>query len=364
MSNAPQGPGAPGRLFYSRTFAILALLLLFYLVWRILSPFLAALAWAAIVAFMLEPLRERLEPRLGGRPTLTASLLLLATLLFLIVPLSLLGAAFAAQAAELVGLLQRVAEGEERTIMARLLDSGPGSALVDRLDAAFGITPGEIDVWIASSIERGLEALLSLGGRAFLGIVDTVLSFGVMLFVLFFFIRDGHRTVAAARPLIPFSPERTGRLFGHMGQVMRDVVYGSALTALVQGILTGAALAILGVDAPVVLGALAALLALLPVGGPSIVWAPVAIALAADDRWWAALFLVAWGLLLVATIDNVLRPLLVSRRGHIGTLVVFIGVIGGGAAFGLLGLLIGPVILALAIALARFAGETRTPANG
>lgn len=362
---APPGPGTPlppGRLFYSRSFAILALVLLFYLLWQVLSPFLAALVWAAIIAYMLEPLRVRLEPRLGGRSSTTAILLLLATFLFLIVPLSLLGAAFAAQAADLVGALQRVAEGEEHTVMARLFESGPGTALVDRLDAAFGIGANEIEAWIAASIERGLNALLSLGGKAFLGIVDTLLSFGVMLFVLFFFVRDGHLMLTRIVALVPFSPARTSRLMAHMGLVMRDVVFGSALTALVQGVLTGAALAMLGIDAPVVLGALAALLALLPVGGPSLVWGPAVIALAIGDRWLAALFLAGWGLLLVATIDNVLRPLLVSRHGRVGTLAVFIGVIGGGAAFGLVGLLIGPVILALAIALARFVTEAPSAA--
>jgi predicted PurR-regulated permease PerM len=125
------------------------------------------------------------------------------------------------------------------------------------------------------------------------------------------------------------------------------MVYGTGLTALIQGILVGIAFFILGLASPVVFGVIAALASLLPVGGTALVWVPAVIVLGAQGRWGAMIFLFIWGVLLVSLVDNVVRPMLVSGRAAVGTLTVFIGVLGGIAAFGAIGLFLGPVVLAL-----------------
>jgi predicted PurR-regulated permease PerM len=136
------------------------------------------------------------------------------------------------------------------------------------------------------------------------------------------------------------------------------MVYGSGVTALVQGALISVAFAILGLPSPIVFGVLAALLALAPLVGPPVLWVPAVVLLASQGRWYAAIFLLVWGVM-VSTIDNVLRPILVSGRAEVGTLTVFIGVLGGVAAFGAIGLILGPLVLALVIALVRFTLEVR-----
>ena len=140
---------------------------------------------------------------------------------------------------------------------------------------------------------------------------------------------------------------------------MRALVYGTGLTALIQGALVGIAFLIVGLPSALVFGVIAALAALLPFGGTALVWIPAAIVLAAQGRWGATIFMVLWGALLVSLVDNIVRPMLVSGRAPVGTLTVFVGVLGGIAAFGAIGLFLGPVVLALIIALLQFAIEQR-----
>jgi len=157
---------------------------------------------------------------------------------------------------------------------------------------------------------------------------------------------------------VPLEEKEKARLFRHLASVTRALVYGTGVTALVQGALVGMGFAAVGLPSPVVFGVLAALAALIPVAGTPVIWAPAVVALAAQDRWTAALILLAWGGF-VTTIDNFLRPWLVSGRAEIGAVTVFIGVLGGLAAFGPIGLVLGPLVLTLAIALVRFALEAR-----
>jgi predicted PurR-regulated permease PerM len=165
--------------------------------------------------------------------------------------------------------------------------------------------------------------------------------------------------VAALRDLIPISRQQKTKLFNHLAAVTRALVYGTGLTALIQGALVGISFLIVGLPSALVFGVIAALAALLPFGGTALVWIPATIVLAAQGRWGAAAFMVIWGTLLVSLVDNVVRPMLVSGRAPVSTLTVFIGVLGGIAAFGAIGLFLGPVVLALIIALIEFALELR-----
>jgi predicted PurR-regulated permease PerM len=179
-----------------------------------------------------------------------------------------------------------------------------------------------------------------------------------MLFLLFFFLRDGDAMLARARRLIPIDDERKERLFTQLSGVTRAIVIGTSVTALMAGVLIGIGFSIAQLPSPVVFGVLAALLSMLPVGGAALVWGPAVIWLFIDGRWGYGIFMLAWGILL-AGIDNVLRPILISGRARISTLAVFIGVLGGISAFGAIGIIAGPVVLSLALALIEFAEESR-----
>lgn len=358
MNSPPRAAPIRDR-FYARSFALATAVVLSYAFFRIVQPFLGPLLWALFIAFMLHPLHVRLTTRFKRRPQTSALLLTLLTLVVVLGPLTALSAAFAAQAGELLQYAQTTVADQTRTHVFDLTDAPWARDALAWLDSTFGVNLAQVRGWLIEGSRTVLQSLASLGGKVFLGAVGTVVGFVLMVFMLFFFIRDGEEMVATARELIPMSRAYKARLFDHLAGVTRAMVYGTGLTALIQGVLVGVAFLIVGLASPVVFGVLAALAALLPVGGTALVWIPAAIVLAAQGRWGASIFMVIWGALLVSLVDNVVRPMLVSGRAAVGTLTVFIGVLGGIAAFGAIGLFLGPVVLALIIALIRFMLEIR-----
>lgn len=357
MEPTESPPPTSDEVFYARTFALLTLALLAYLLFQILQPFLAPIAWALFIAFLMQPVHRWLV-RTTGRPSLSAALLTLATLFIIVGPLTGLAAAFAAQAAELLRYAQEFAvehRPAEPSDLATLPVIGPAVAW---LQDSVGISLAQIQSWAVEGARTVLKALASLGRVAVLGALGTVVGFVMMMFILFFAIRDARSAFNTLRELVPMSREERARLFTHLASVTRAMVYGTGVTALVQGVLIAIGFAVVGLPSPIVFGVLAALLALVPMAGTPVVWIPAALVLAAQERWYAAIFILVWGGL-VATVDNVLRPMLVSGRAQVGTLTVFIGVLGGVSAFGPIGVILGPLVLALIIALIRFALDER-----
>lgn len=345
-------------MFYARVFALAALALLAYLTFQILQPFFAPIAWALFIAFLLQPPHRWLSQRLGERPGWSAALLTLATLVMLIGPLTALAAAFAAQAAELLRYAQDFAIEHKPETGSDLADIPFVGPAVLWLQETLGISLPQIQAWAVEAARTVLKSLASLGRVAVMGALGTVVGFVLMLFILFFAIRDARLMFTTLRELVPMAAGERGRLFAHLASVTRAMVYGTGVTALVQGVLITIGFMIVGLPSAIVFGVLAALAAIIPLAGTPVVWVPAAIVLAADERWYAAVFMVAWGAI-VASVDNVLRPILVSGRARVDTLTVFIGVLGGVTTFGAIGVILGPLVLALIIALIRFALDER-----
>lgn len=354
----PQPSPHPGEVFYARTFALVTLALLSLLLYRILLPFFGPLAWALFISFLLYPVHAWLVARLHGRANVSAALLTLATLLLLIGPLTALAAAFVAQVAELLQYAQRFAAARGHADVGDLLAVPVLGTFLAWLQDYFGVSLAQIQSWFLQGARTVLQFLGLLGRQVFLGALGTVIGFILTMFMLFFIIRDGQYMLGTLRALIPMSPEHKARLFEHLASVMRAMVFGTGVTALLQGALIASGFAIVGLPSPIVFGVLASLLALIPLMGTPVIWVPAVMVLAMQDRWVAAVFLLAWGGF-VSTFDNVLRPILVSGRAQVATLTVFIGVLGGVTAFGPVGVFVGPLVLALVIALIRFAIEVR-----
>lgn len=352
-----------GEAFYARTFALLTLFVLGFLMYWILLPFFSPLAWALFIAFMIHPVHTWLVGKLRGRASLSAGLLTFATIVILIGPLTALGAAFVAQAVELSQFVQEMAADHSPAEYTDLSKIPVVGTMLASLQDSFGVTAAQVQGWATEGARTVLQFLVSMGRKIFLGALGTVVGFVLMMFILFFIIRDGKQMFATLRALIPLSSRRKARLFDHLAAVIRAVFYGSGVTALIQGTLVGIGFAIVGLPSPIVFGVLAALFALVPMAGTPIVWVPAAIVLAIQQRWVAAIFLLVWGGT-VATIDNFIRPALVSGRARVGTLTVFIGVLGGISAFGPVGLFLGPLVLALVIALIRFTLEMSAAGDG
>ena len=345
--------------FYARCFALAATIALGIAFYRIIEPFLGPITWAIFLAFLLHPLHVRLTRRLKGRKKTSAFALTILTLIVFVGPLTALSAAFAAQVGQLVQYAQHTVADQARSNVLDFTNVPYIQGTLAWLDQTFDVNTAQVRGWATQGAQQVLQWLASMGGRVFVGAVGTAVGFILMVFMLYFFIRDGEEMLATARDLIPMSRQYKLRLFDHLSAVTRAMVYGTGLTALIQGTLVGIAFLLSGLPSPLVFGVIAAMTALLPFGGTALVWVPAAIVLAARGEWGWAIFMVVWGAVLVSLVDNVVRPWLVSGRADVGTLTVFIGVLGGLAAFGAIGLFLGPVVLALIIALIRFTLEMR-----
>ncbi len=331
--------------------------MLSYALLLILKPFIGPIVWAALLAFLLFPWNRKLSRKLKGRRSLAAFLLTVGVTLGIVIPFVFLGVAFAD---EVTGLIHRVSDTASRYRIARPQDIfrlPVLSRIVQWVSDRVPLTVEQVQEWIVMGARKALEFLASRSQFVFLGALGVFVGLTLMLFVLYFFFRDGEEIARRAVRLIPLDEERKKSLVKHLSEVTRAVVFGSLLTAVAQGILVGIAFAISGLPSPVVFGVLGGVASLIPVVGTGLVWVPAAVFLAAQGEWGWVIFMTVWGVVVVGLADNFLRPLFISGRAKIATLPVFIGVIGGLAAFGTIGLFLGPLVIALAIALLEFAEE-------
>lgn len=343
--------------FYRRTFLIATAAILAYLLLAVLAPLKGALGSAIVLAFLLHPLHERLSRRLKGRGMLSAGIITGLTPFLVLAPLSVLGVVFAGQVANLIGYLRGQSFLAYPQLLARL-ESYPLLGDVLRWSSAnFPVSASQIQGWVTGEMQTVLKTAATAGGSLALGVFGTIVGFFMMLFLLFFLLRDGRAILDHLTRLIPLEAARRERLLEYLAQVTRAVVFGSTATALIQGIFVAVGFALVGLPSPLVFGVVATIAALLPAGA-AVVLVPAILYLAIGGHWLAAIFLAVWTGLL-AVVENVARPLLTSHRAHVSTLAVFVGAVGGVSAFGVLGLIIGPVLLSFVVALVRFTTEVR-----
>ena len=320
----------------------------------VLRPFLVPIAWAAVLAFASWPVFTRIERRLGGRSGWAAALTTALVVLVVMVPAVLVSLALAAE-------LQRAFVDFKAWIR-----SGPadllatvrglpvvGPELAGRL-AGILADPARLQEWAVARAGTLVVAITSAAGDVGRFAIETVL----IVFTLFFVYRDGGALAPAIdRAARRLGGARTVAMFRPMGQTVRAVMYGTLFTALTQGGLVMIGCWAAGLRAPVLLGALTVILALTPVGA-ALVYAPAAGWLLLQGRHLAGTLLLLWGVLVVSMVDNVIRSWFLAGAGRIPFLLGFFGVLGGLAAFGSIGLFLGPAAVALLLALWReWSGE-------
>lgn len=344
--------------FYSRVFGLVTAAILAFAVWRILQPFIAAIVWSLLLAFLLYPVNQRLRIALGGR-AVSAVLLTVAVIVLIVGPVSLLSVKFVNQAAELFKRVQAMAGHYEIARPSDLLRIPVVHQFLQWMETMTPVSAEQVQQGLIGAASTVLQVMLASSGVFVVEAFGTVVSLVITLFLLFFFLRDGDAMLERTLPLVPLDAERRMHLMDHLSAVTRAVVFGSMITAVVQGTLVGVAFALTGLPSPVVFGVVATFAALVPLFGTALVWVPAAGVLAVQGRWGATLFMLVWSIAVVSGSDNVVRPLFISGRAQITTLPVFLGLAGGLSAFGPVGIVLGPIIVALVLALVRFAEESR-----
>jgi predicted PurR-regulated permease PerM len=341
------------QLFAAFFFAVLLFLL--YQFYLILELFLTPLAWAAVLALIFAPVQRWLSGRLRGRTALAAFLLTTLVIGTVIVPTIIVGALLVSESVDAFESLQRVVR-----------DGSADAWLEQARSSAAGVLLGLIPEDLRQRVdlpEMALRASNAASGffvEQATGVVKNTLLFVVNFFLttiaLFFFLRDGERMTAYVRSVIPMEPRDREHILERFADTLTAVIQGTLLTASAQGLLAGIGFWIAGVDFAVLLGVGTALLAVLP-GGAPVVWVPVTIYVAIFDSWAWALFLLIWGAAAVGGIDNVIRPLVIGGRTRIPTVILFFGILGGLRVYGILGLFLAPVVIAILVAFVRIYRE-------
>ena len=332
------------RRIEDRSFLLLLLAATLAFAW-ILQPFYGAVLWAIVGAVIFAPLnRERLRS-MRGRSNLAASVTVLIIIAMVILPLVMIVVSLAQEASNLYAKVQS-GEYDLARYIQRVFDVLPSWAidLLDRFNLTNLTTVRET---LASGLMKGGQVLapqaLSIGMSTF----DSMIDLGIMLYLLFFLLRDGNALAKRIKVTIPLRTDQKAALFRRFADVVRATVKGGILVAIAQGALGGLAFWFLGIHAPLLWAVLMAFLSLLPAIGAGLVWLPVAIYFLASGAVWQGISLITYGVLVIGLVDNILRPFLVGKDTKLPDYVVLISTLGGIEVFGLNGFVIGPLIAAI-----------------
>ncbi|MEY1662893.1 AI-2E family transporter [Isoalcanivorax beigongshangi] len=329
----------------SRSFIVLliAVSLAFF---AIIAPFFSPILWAAIFAIMFMPLQNRVRARMPRRPTLASLLTLVVCIVVAIIPLLTMALALLQEGRVLFELIQ-----SGKLDFGRYVDRIQEAAPSLRQHAAdLGINVVEVREGIRNTVSSSSAYLarnaVNIGQFSF----GFIVKFGVMLYLLFFFLRDGHQLARRISDAVPLSEEHKTRLFRKFGEVVRATMKGNVLIALIQGALGGFIFWILDIQGALLWGALMALLSLLPAVGAALIWTPVAVYFLLTGQLWQGILLVAFGVGPIGLADNLLRPRLVGQKTQLPDYAILVTTLGGITLLGISGFVLGPLVAAFFIA--------------
>jgi len=327
----------------------------------LVQPFADAVLIAAVVTVLAWPLHRRTMARLGGRPIPATALSMAGISVGVVAPVSgllwLVSSELVALANELASALDsgdlsgQVARLQRVPLVAWLIDKAGGPQV---LTHSMQVAAREALTDLARSIGQSVPNIVGLTARA-------VLKSTVFLLTLATLLYRGQELLLWAVRLSPLPARHTKRLFEVFAEFARNVVLAGLVSAIVQGLVAWLGYMIVGLERAVLFALLTGVLAFVPLVGTAAAWVPIGLLLLLQGRPGAAVFVTIWSLLLTGTIDNLVKPLVVRGRSDMPTLLVFLGVFGGLAAFGVIGLLVGPVLMAMLLALLRIYEESLDP---
>lgn len=327
-----------------------AILLLGYLVFLIMGSFLVPLAWAGIFVIFFYPMHERIRRKF--KAGMAAMLSTLAVTFFLIVPAVLVLYFTTKQAIDATARIQASLANSDQTIHAHAVEW-----IRNRLPENWQTDD------VARSLQQAAEKIAAFvagkTGAILKNLVQFFVDLFLLIFSLFFMFRDGKGIARAARHLLPFDTDIQDEMWKESKELVFASVAVGLVVAMVQGALGGTAFAVAGIPSPIFWAAIIAFFSLVPVVGSALIWGPASIWLLASGHWGKALVVVGICGGIAGIADNIIRPLLLRNRTQLNDLLLFISVLGGLEAFGLLGLVIGPTIMAAAMGIFRVYMEHR-----
>ena len=329
----------------ARWIAVLAVTAIaLYLCWLMLRPFMGVVAWAGVLVVVFYPVHRRIAERTGRR-SLSALISCLLVMLLAVLPLTLVTVAVIHELGKVTPHLP--------TNFSQLLSQQP--AILGRfsgwLQNRFGVDLLSSQDFFIEQLRNVSQRLLGASFNVMGNIVSSIVKAFFVLFTMYYLFRDGDKITNKLPEALPLDREQSEALIFRTQQVISASVYGVVTIAALQGLLAGLAYWILGIPSPVLWAVLTAFVCMVPIAGSFLVWVPLAIYLMINGHWTKAVLLIVWGALVISTIDNLLRPKLVGNQTRLHELFIFFSVLGGISVFGLLGIVLGPVVLAITLGL-------------
>lgn len=341
----------------ARYFPTLLLLLSGVALGWLVLPFLGSILWGAILAMLCMPAYRSLLPRVCQHRNLAAAIVLLLVLTIVVLPLGWVGMALATETSALFGLIDSGAWRPADSLHL-LFDSLPAwmRALLDYFGmGSFAAVMQQLTLALSQLSRLVASQSLSIGLNTF----EFAVRLAIALYLAFFLLRDGEALAQSVWNALPLAHRQKQELRTKFSSVVHATIKGSLLIALLQGTLGGLAFWYLDVRAPVLWATLMAFASLLPPAGTSLVWLPVALYLVLVGLFWKALLLTLYGVMVVGLVDNLVRPALVGREAGLPDYVVMISTLGGLAVLGMHGVVVGPVLAALFLAVWHMCSANR-----
>jgi predicted PurR-regulated permease PerM len=325
------------------------LLFITYQLYQVFQPFVAPIAWAIILRFAFQPIHHLLRRHLGNRPNLVALLATGVVMVAVAIPSSAISSILTHEAVNAIQHMNRFLQAGGLERWGEQLRALAAIPLWQWLSPWLDTAAIDLRAILIRALNTGADFLVEQLTMAAANLLVIAVKFILMLLTLFFVFRDGEAFYEWIRTTLPFAPAQQERVFDRLARTVNAVTYGLGITAIVQGMLAGMAYWLLGVPFPAFWGLLTAVVAPIPLGGTGLVWAPAGVYLIVAESWMRGVILLAWGALVVSTIDNVLKALLISERTRLPPLILFFALLGGLKTYGVLGVFLGPLLLALVI---------------
>ena len=334
------GSGKEGNILF---FSILVLVTLLFL--YLLKPFFFPIFWAAVIAGVFRPLYRRIDRRLN-RPTLSTAIFFLLIALILLLPAGIVGTLVFNESVRLYKVMAPDAQYIDRNFR-HLIDAVAGNPIA-------GLFNVNRDLLVVKTTEvlQGITKYIFVYLKGLTqNTLGLLVQFAIMLYTLFFFVRDGDRFLRTAMKVLPLGMGRERLLFDRFIETAKSTLKVTLIIGGIQGALGGAVFFIADVQGALIWGLLMILMAILPVVGCSIIWAPVGIGMLLTGHIWEGILILAVGIFVISTVDNLLRPILIGQDVVMHPLLIFLSTLGGIILLGFSGFVIGPIITALMIAI-------------
>jgi len=333
-------------------FILFLTLLSIYLLYQILSPFLSSIIWAILLAMVFYPLFLKLQRFLKKKEVLAAIIMTLFVLIVIVLPFSLLLASLAGEVVDVYHLVEKMIKtGQLQDYLERTKEIPFLKWIFIRLSLHSDFSQMDPFPLLLKNLQKISTFIFNQTTTLLKGFSTFIAGFFFTLLSLYYFFKDGNRFFGRLKEIVPLASEERDLLIQRFKEMVYATIYGGILIAIIQGILGGLSFWVLGLPSPIFWGTAMGFLSFIPIGGTALIWAPAAILLLIGGALLKGLLLLGVGVLVISMVDNILRPYFISAKTNIHPLLLFFAVLGGDHAYGLIGLVAGPLIATLFLTL-------------